>query len=167
MAAVGDQRQRGFEAIRQLGGAAIAEGTALQQHQAFTAREGRRSGLIEGLGRLTGLGTIEAAEVEAGPAGIHHFLDQAVDGPVPRGGVITPDQMDRHGSMMAAMAQDHPIFTESIRRIRVALGPTDLELLQQQVLERLITSFEDLGVKKIVNLNKNIEKIFIKNLAKI
>ena len=30
-----------------------------------------------------------------------------------------------------------------------------------------ITSFEDLGVKKIVNLNKNIEKIFIKNLAKI
>jgi len=30
-----------------------------------------------------------------------------------------------------------------------------------------ITSFEDLGVKKIVNLNENIEKIFIKNLAKI
>ena len=30
-----------------------------------------------------------------------------------------------------------------------------------------ITSFEDLGVKKVVNLNENIEKIFIKNLAKI
>ena len=30
-----------------------------------------------------------------------------------------------------------------------------------------ITSFEDLGVKKVVNLNVNIEKIFIKNLAKI
>jgi len=30
-----------------------------------------------------------------------------------------------------------------------------------------ITSFEDLGVKKVVNLNKNIRKIFIKNLAKI
>ena len=40
--------------------------------------------------------------------------------------------------MMAAMAQDHPIFTESIRRIRVALGPTALELLQQPVLERLV-----------------------------
>ena len=47
--------------------------------------------------------------------------------------------------MMAAMAQDHPIFTESIRRIRVALGPTDLELLQQQVLERLVHSSGDLA----------------------
>ena len=48
--------------------------------------------------------------------------------------------------MMAAMAQDHPIFTESIRRIRVALGPTDLELLQQQVLERLVHSSGDLAL---------------------
>ena len=30
-----------------------------------------------------------------------------------------------------------------------------------------ITSFKKLGVKKVVNLNKNIEKIFIKNLTKI
>ncbi|MBR74905.1 MAG: precorrin-8X methylmutase, partial [Cyanobium sp. RS427] len=28
--------------------------------------------------------------------------------------------------MMALMAQDHPIFTESIRRIRAALGDTGL-----------------------------------------
>ena len=47
---------------------------------------------------------------------------------------------------MAAMAQAHPIFTESIRRIREALGPTDLEPLQQQVLERLVHSSGDLAL---------------------
>ncbi len=31
----------------------------------------------------------------------------------------------------------------------------------------MITSFEKLGVKKVPNLNKNIKKIFIKNLSKI
>ena len=30
-----------------------------------------------------------------------------------------------------------------------------------------ITSFDDLGVKNIFNLNKNIKEIFIKNLTKI
>ena len=30
-----------------------------------------------------------------------------------------------------------------------------------------ITSFDDLGVKNILNLNKNIKKIFVKNLTKI
>ena len=48
--------------------------------------------------------------------------------------------------MMAWMAQDHPIFTESIRRIRDALGPTGLEPLQQQVLERLVHSSGDLTI---------------------
>jgi len=61
--------------------------------------------------------------------------------------------MDRHGSMMAAMAQDHPIFTESIRRIRVALGPTDLELLQQQVLERLVHSSGDLALGALLRFS--------------
>ena len=46
--------------------------------------------------------------------------------------------------MMAGMAQDHPIFTESIRRIREALGPTALDPLEQQVLERLVHSSGDL-----------------------
>ena len=45
--------------------------------------------------------------------------------------------------MMAAMAQDHPIFTESIRRIRALLGNTGLDPLQQQVLERLVHSSGD------------------------
>lgn len=48
--------------------------------------------------------------------------------------------------MMAWMAQDHPIFTESIRRIRDALGHTGLEPLQQQVLERLVHSSGDLTI---------------------
>ena len=38
---------------------------------------------------------------------------------------------------------DHPIFTESIRRIRLLLGDTGLEPLQQQVLERLVHSSGD------------------------
>ena len=46
--------------------------------------------------------------------------------------------------MMAEMAQDHPIFIKSIRRIREALGPTALGPLEQQVLERLVHSSGDL-----------------------
>ncbi|TCD58395.1 precorrin-8X methylmutase [Synechococcus sp. BS55D] len=42
-----------------------------------------------------------------------------------------------------ALASDHPIFTESIRRIRVLLGETGLDPLQQQVLERLVHSSGD------------------------
>jgi precorrin-8X/cobalt-precorrin-8 methylmutase len=61
--------------------------------------------------------------------------------------------MDRHGSMMAAMAQDHPIFTESIQRIREALGPTDLEPLQQQVLERLVHSSGDLALGALLRFS--------------
>ena len=55
--------------------------------------------------------------------------------------------------MMAAMAQDHPIFTESIRRIREALGPTDLEPLQQQVLERLVHSSGDLALGALLRFS--------------
>ena len=44
------------------------------------------------------------------------------------------------------MAQDHPIFTESIRRIRDALGHTGLEPLQERVLERMVHSSGDLTI---------------------
>lgn len=53
---------------------------------------------------------------------------------------------DRHGPMMVWMDQDHPIFIESIRRIRIALGETGLPPLEQQVLERLVHSSGDLGL---------------------
>ena len=56
--------------------------------------------------------------------------------------------------MMAVMAQDHPIFTESIRRIREALGPTDLEPLQQQVLERLVHSSGDLALATLLQFSE-------------
>ena len=39
---------------------------------------------------------------------------------------------------------DHPIFLESVRRIREQLGETALDPLQQSVLERLIHSSGDL-----------------------
>ena len=41
------------------------------------------------------------------------------------------------------VVSDHPIFTESIRRIRLLLGETGLDPLQQQVLERLVHSSGD------------------------
>lgn len=45
--------------------------------------------------------------------------------------------------MMADMAQDHPIFTESIRRIRELLGDTGLKPMEQEVLERIVHSSGD------------------------
>ena len=39
--------------------------------------------------------------------------------------------------------RDHPIFTESIRRIRALLGDTGLDPLSQDVLERLVHSSGD------------------------
>ena len=45
--------------------------------------------------------------------------------------------------MTREVVSDHPIFTESIRRIRLLLGDTGLDPLQQQVLERLVHSSGD------------------------
>ena len=57
----------------------------------------------------------------------------------------------------------HPIFTESIRRIRLLLGDTGLGPLQQQVLERLVQklvakhqagdSFAGRAIKDVVTVN--------------
>ena len=44
------------------------------------------------------------------------------------------------------MDLDHPIFTESVRRIRQWLGPTGLDPVQQEVLERLVHSSGDLTI---------------------
>ena len=48
---------------------------------------------------------------------------------------------------------DHPIFTESIRRIREQLGATGLDPLQQQVLERLIHSSGDFGLTPLLRFS--------------
>jgi len=45
---------------------------------------------------------------------------------------------------------DHPIFCESIRQIHKQLGPTGLDPLQQQVLERLIHSSGDFGLTPLL-----------------
>ena len=55
--------------------------------------------------------------------------------------------------MMVWMAQDHPIFIESIRRIRAALGDTGLPPLQQQVLERLVHSSGDLSLGALLQFS--------------
>ena len=153
MTAGGDQLNGGFEAVSEFTRAAIAEGAALKQHQAFAAGEGRCSRFLEGLEGLARFSAIEAAEVEAAPAWIDAALDQAVDGPIPRCRVISPDQMDRHGLMMAGMAQDHPIFTESIRRIRELLGDTGLQPLEQEVLERLVHSSGDPSIAELLRFS--------------
>ncbi|WP_081215691.1 precorrin-8X methylmutase [Prochlorococcus marinus] len=48
---------------------------------------------------------------------------------------------------------DHPIFMESIRRIREQLGVTGLDPLQQQVLERLIHSSGDFGLTPLLRFS--------------
>ncbi|WP_186572153.1 precorrin-8X methylmutase [Synechococcus sp. PROS-U-1] len=55
---------------------------------------------------------------------------------------------------MAWMTQDHPIFTESIRRIRIALGDTGLPPLEQQVLERLVHSSGDLSLGPLLHCSE-------------
>ena len=64
---------------------------------------------------------------------------------------IVTSLSDRHGPMMVWMDQDHPIFIESIRRIRIALGETGLPPLEQQVLERLVHSSGDLGLGALLH----------------
>ena len=49
---------------------------------------------------------------------------------------------------------DHPIFTESIRRIRALLGETGLDPLQQQVLERLVHSSGDPGLQPLLRFSE-------------
>ena len=41
---------------------------------------------------------------------------------------------------------DHPIFSESLRRIRAWLGETGLDGLERDVLERLVHSGGDLSL---------------------
>ena len=60
--------------------------------------------------------------------------------------------MDRHEPMMAWMAQDYPIFTESIRRIGRS-GDTALPPLQQQVLEQLVHSSGDLSIGSLLEIS--------------
>ena len=55
--------------------------------------------------------------------------------------------------MMMGMEQDHPIFTESIRRIRLALGETGLDALEQQVLERLVHSSGDVSIGDLLRFS--------------
>jgi len=49
---------------------------------------------------------------------------------------------------------DHPIFTESIRRIRALLGETGLGPLEQQVLERLVHSSGDPGLRPLLQFSE-------------
>ena len=49
---------------------------------------------------------------------------------------------------------DHPIFTESIRRIRALLGETGFDPLQQQVLERLVHSSGDPGLQSLLHFSE-------------
>ena len=49
---------------------------------------------------------------------------------------------------------DHPIFTESIRRIRALLGETGLGPLEQQVLERLVHSSGDPALRPFLQFSE-------------
>ena len=49
---------------------------------------------------------------------------------------------------------DHPIFTESIRRIRELLGETGLGPFEQQVLERLVHSSGDPSLRPLLQFSE-------------
>ena len=48
---------------------------------------------------------------------------------------------------------DHPIFSESMRRIRRLLGPTGLDPLHQELLERLVHSSGDLAIAPLLRFS--------------
>ena len=48
---------------------------------------------------------------------------------------------------------DHPIFIESITRIQAWLGPTGLEPVEQEVLERLVHSSGDLNLAPLLRFS--------------
>jgi methylmalonyl-CoA mutase cobalamin-binding subunit len=50
------------------------------------------------LAGLPSISSIEAAEVDAAPCLIDNIADQSLDGVVSGGGIIAPDEMDRHCS---------------------------------------------------------------------
>lgn len=52
--------------------------------------------------------------------------------------------------LLDPLNSDHPIFSESIRRIRALLGATGLEPLQQQVLERVVHSSGDPSLQSLL-----------------
>ena len=54
---------------------------------------------------------------------------------------------------MIPLNRDHPIFTESIRRIRALLGDTGLDPLSQDVLERLVHSSGDPSLAALLQLS--------------
>jgi hypothetical protein len=70
-----DQLNGGFEAVGKFARAAIAEGAALKQHKAFPRGEGRCSCFFQRLNGMARFSAVEAAEVEAAPAGIYAALD--------------------------------------------------------------------------------------------
>ena len=59
---------------------------------------------------------------------------------------------------------DHPIFLESIRRIRQQLGETSLNPLQQSVLERLIHSSGDLALAPALSFSASACQIGVRAL---
>ena len=60
---------------------------------------------------------------------------------------------------------DHPIFSESIRRIRALLGDTHLDPLQQQVLERLVHSSGDLSLTSLLRFSPGACEAGIQSLS--
>ncbi|MFM7676819.1 MAG: precorrin-8X methylmutase [Synechococcus sp.] len=69
------------------------------------------------------------------------------------------------GEPTAGVALDHPIFTESVRRIRSWLGNTGLEGVEQEVLERLVHSSGDPGLAPLLRFTPGACAAGLKALA--
>ncbi|MFY8149908.1 MAG: precorrin-8X methylmutase [Prochlorococcaceae cyanobacterium] len=62
-------------------------------------------------------------------------------------------EADPSGATSPGSALDHPIFTESVRRIRLWLGDTGLAGVEQEVLERLVHSSGDPGLAPLLRFS--------------
>ncbi len=60
--------------------------------------------------------------------------------------MINPDAQGLEAAGPGAAGFDHPIFRESVRRIRLLLGETGLEGVEQELLERLVHSCGDASI---------------------
>jgi len=66
---------------------------------------------------------------------------------------------------LAADDFDHPIFVESIRRIRLLLGESALEVVEQELLERLVHSSGDPAIAPLLRFSPGACAVGLQALA--
>ena len=109
----------------------------LQQYQAVTATKRRCAGFLQRLSCLAGFCTIKTTEVDAAPAGIDDLFDQTMKGSVSRCRVITPEQMNGHGSTISDIQR----FSFKFWKFRSAFGIDVIPTIRFGMISKLEICF--------------------------